>query len=91
MKAVVDNIATQCIESQLIKSLPQVFSPATVIEMDANTVGRVAEESATSADLRNSLMMKKEILESGLDTCRRHATVERPGELDETHLSACRC
>ena len=81
MKTVVDNIAVQCIEHQLIKPLPNIFSPATVIDMDDATVRKVAEESTANAELRTSLLRKTQVLEAGLDTCRRHATLQRPGKL----------
>ena len=86
MKAVVDNVAVQCIENQLIKILPDIFSPATILETDTNKICKVAEESSFSAEQREQLLTKERVLEAGLETCRRHVTARGFSKSSAKHL-----
>ena len=44
MKNVVDNVATQCWEDLLIKPLPDILTPTTIIEMEVVEIEKIAEE-----------------------------------------------
>jgi hypothetical protein len=72
MKNVVDNVATQCWEDLLIKPLPDVLTPTTIIEMEAVEIDKIAKEPTINTDQRDSLTRTIQILESGLETCRKH-------------------
>jgi hypothetical protein len=72
MKNVVDNVATQCWEDLLIKPLPDVLTPTTIIEMEAEEIDKIAKEPTINTDQRDSLTRTIQILESGLETCRKH-------------------
>ena len=79
MKNVVDNVATQCWEDLLIRPLPDVLTPATVIDMEEVEINRIAKEPAINTDQRDSLTRTLRVLELGLETCRRHASFRIPG------------
>jgi hypothetical protein len=72
MKNVVDNVATQCWEDLLIKPLPDILTPTTIIEMEAVEIDKIAKEPTINTDQRDSLTRTIQILESGLETCRKH-------------------
>ena len=72
MKNVVDNVATQCWEDLLIKPLPDVLTPTTIIEMEVVEIDKIAKEPTINTDQRDSLTRTIQILESGLETCRKH-------------------
>jgi hypothetical protein len=72
MKNVVDNVATQCWEDLLIKPLPDVLTPTTIIEMEVEEIDKIAKEPTINTDQRDSLTRTIQILESGLETCRKH-------------------
>lgn len=74
MKNVVDNVATQCWEDLLIKPLPDILTPAKILEMEAFEIDRIAKEPAINTDQRNSLTRTIQILELGLETCRKHVS-----------------
>ncbi|KAK3613202.1 hypothetical protein LTR56_028019 [Elasticomyces elasticus] len=81
MKLVVDNMATQCVEDILMKSVPDLFSASIVLEMDADTIERIARESIENASRRDQLHNMARVLESGQETCRRHVSSHRNGDL----------
>ena len=54
MKVLVDNVAVQAIEACLMTHLPDIISPASVMQMDEETIRRIAAESDESQELRGS-------------------------------------
>ena len=52
MKVLVDNVAVQAIEACLMTHLPEIISPASVMQMDDETVRRIAAESEEVQELR---------------------------------------
>lgn len=77
MKPVVDSIATQAVETQLIGKLRDLLSAARIIQMKPELVSKIAAESSTTARTqREQLTRKLVILQAGLDRCKKH--VGRP-------------
>jgi hypothetical protein len=76
MKTVVDSIATQAVETQLIGKLRDLLSPARIIQMKPELVGKIAAESLNNRSQREQLTRKLVILQAGLDRCKKH--VGRP-------------
>ena len=52
MKVLVDNVAVQAIEACLMARLPELISPASVMQMDDEIIRRIAAESEESQELR---------------------------------------
>ena len=52
MKVLVDNVAVQAIEACLMAHLPELISPASVMQMDDEIIRRIAAESEESQELR---------------------------------------
>jgi GTPase SAR1 family protein len=75
MKNVVDNVATQCWEDLLIRPLPDLLAPTTVIDMGEVEIDKIAKEPAINVDQRDFLTRTIQILELGLETCRKHVRV----------------
>lgn len=71
MKVFIDNMAALSTEHCLLKHLPDMFSPATVMSLDENTVQDIALEPESSKIERIRVSNKLESLESGLQTLKR--------------------
>ena len=52
MKVLVDNVAVQAIEACLMTPLPDIISPASVMQMEDETIRRIAAESEEIQELR---------------------------------------
>ncbi|KAL8792225.1 MAG: hypothetical protein Q9195_005181 [Heterodermia aff. obscurata] len=72
MKVLVDNVALQAIEACLMTHLPDIISPASVMQMEGETIRRIAAESEESQELREQLIRKATVLKSGLEICKRY-------------------
>jgi hypothetical protein len=79
MKLVVDNMATQCVEEELMKVIADFFSPSVVLDMSTCRVDEVAQESADNSARRETLLEMERILESGQETCRRYSSSQQYG------------
>lgn len=75
MKSVVDKVATQCFEDLLIKPLPNILMPSAIVDMDPLEIDKLAKEPSTNVDQRDSLTKTVQILELGLETCRKHISL----------------
>lgn len=76
MKTIIDNIATQTVETQLVQKLGDLLSPARIIQMKPDLVGRIAAESSDNRSRREQLTRKLVILQDGLKSCKKY--VGRP-------------
>lgn len=66
----VDNVADQIIEEQLITCLPELFSPPSIQKMSPHLISKIAAESPADQYKRQELKRVLEILEKSLETCR---------------------
>lgn len=90
MKNAVDNISTQCWEEILIKPLPDVLTPGTIIEMSTAEVSRIAHEPTINVERRASLTSTIQMLEIGVGTCRRHVKfrpLDKPEQIVSVTIS----
>lgn len=71
LKFVVDDFGIHTIEECLLKKLPDIFTPATVIGLEDAVIENIAAESEESKVERASSMGKLEILEKALSVLRR--------------------
>jgi hypothetical protein len=67
MKTFVDNVAVQVIEAN-------VFNPLAVAKMTSELISKIAAESQDNQTQRELLERKIDILEEGMNTCKRHAS-----------------
>ena len=67
----VDSFSTMTIESGLMSKLPELFSAATVMSLDEDTVSEIAAESAGTQEERQALKDKLAVLEKGLKALQR--------------------
>lgn len=74
MKSFVDNVAVQVIEGAIIDNLADVFNPLAVAQMTSELISKIAAESQENQTQRELLERKIQILEEGLNTCKRHTT-----------------
>jgi hypothetical protein len=79
LKCFVDNVATLIIEACLMKDLGKVFSPVSVMQMEEDSVRRIAAEPQENQDQREVLKRKEIILNSGLEICQRYVGRRMPG------------
>ncbi|KAK3670781.1 hypothetical protein LTR78_009353 [Recurvomyces mirabilis] len=85
MKLVVDNVATQCVEDELMKKVSDLFSPTTVLEMNPRRIDEVVQESPDTSLRRETLLNMERILESGLETCRRYPSSHQDVKVHVQH------
>jgi hypothetical protein len=71
LKTFVDNATIQVVED-LIGSLWDVFSPSTVVTMDADLIEKIAAETPESQEERLQLKRKLDTLQKGMETLKRH-------------------
>jgi hypothetical protein len=76
MKSIIDNIATQAVETQLVRKLGDLLSPARIMQMKPDLVGKIASESSDNRLQRESLTRKLVVLQAGLNSCKKY--VGRP-------------
>jgi hypothetical protein len=76
MKSIIDNIATQAVETLLVGKLGDLLSPACIMEMKPDLVSKIAAESSDKRSRRERLTRKLVVLQAGLERCKKH--VGRP-------------
>lgn len=62
MKVLVDNVAVQAIEVCLMTHLPDIISPASVIQMSEEQISRIASESESNQALRGRFVQNVSML-----------------------------
>ncbi|OTB00476.1 hypothetical protein M426DRAFT_324256 [Hypoxylon sp. CI-4A] len=71
LKRFIDSIATEVIEQRLLAEIADILSPVAVYKMRPDLVETIAGESQKSRKQREELTKKIDVLQKGLDTCRR--------------------
>jgi hypothetical protein len=66
MKTFVDNVCRQVIERHLLAKLPQVFSPATVVELSDDEMVQIAAEPKRNIERRGELKALAQGLQNSL-------------------------
>ena len=71
MKLLVDNFSVLAVESCILSVIPNILSPSTVMELDDDTITKIAAETEDSLATRHQATRKLETLKSGLKTLNR--------------------
>lgn len=79
LKRFVDDIANEAVESKLMLSLLDIFSPVAVFNMDGKIVTRIAGESEENRSLREQLNRKLQVLNRGTETCQQFVGIRGHG------------
>jgi hypothetical protein len=77
---VIDAFGMYAIEACLLEGLPNIFGPEIVIELDNDTITKIAGESSESIVEREDLVKKLKVLEETMITLRRLKTFPGSGE-----------
>lgn len=72
MKLVVDNICIYAVDQILLKSLIDMLSASSILQMDGSMVEKIAAEPLPSKLLREETQKKLSALSAGFETCRFH-------------------
>ncbi|KAH8655656.1 dynamin family protein [Xylariales sp. PMI_506] len=72
LKSVVDNIAIYAVEYGLIQKLEGFFSTSRVMKMSPELIQTIAAEPPGAVAQREQLSRKLEVLNGGIETCRRY-------------------
>lgn len=68
----VDSIAIQAIETQLLGKLGDLLSPARVVQMKSDMINKIAAESSESRLQRERMTRKLVVLKAGFEMCKKH-------------------
>lgn len=66
-------------EAQLVSKLADILSATSIFDMSDDTISRLAGESEESRAEREQLTRQLQVLKTGLETCRRFASVRIGG------------
>lgn len=66
MKVVIDNVACLGVEQCLMRNLPNLFTPDSVVDLDEETIRNIASEPPGLTIKRKKLQKKKQSLLEGL-------------------------
>ncbi|KAG8158786.1 hypothetical protein KVR01_011229 [Diaporthe batatas] len=76
LKRFIDDVAVELVEGKLLKALPEIFSPITVLSLPPEVVDRVAGESGDNVRRRGQLEKQLDVLSKGSEVCKRFAGME---------------
>ncbi|CAH0057467.1 unnamed protein product [Clonostachys solani] len=68
----VDDIAVQVIESNLVSALEQILDPLTIVKMTDSEINQIADETEETRETRQLLQKQLETLNKGTDIFQRH-------------------
>ncbi|KIN00060.1 hypothetical protein OIDMADRAFT_55950 [Oidiodendron maius Zn] len=71
-ESMIENIAIQAVEIILIGKLGDLLSPASIMQMKPEVLGKVAAESSDNRLQRERLTRKLAVLQAGLERCKKH-------------------
>lgn len=80
MKTFIDNVTIQVIESFIVESLVEIFTPLSVVQMEEELVRKIASESPENQTQRQLLELKVDVLAKGMEICKRYGTYRSAGE-----------
>jgi hypothetical protein len=87
LKRFIDDVAVEVIEAKLASALSGILSPISVFEMPADQVARVAGEPEEIRSERGQLNKQLEVLQNGLETCKRFVGLRLSGGRDSHNPS----
>lgn len=74
IKSIIDNIATQAVETELVGKLRDLLSLARIIHIKPDLVASIAAESPDNRSQRERLTRKLVILQAKLESCKKRAS-----------------
>ncbi|KAK1832585.1 P-loop containing nucleoside triphosphate hydrolase protein [Podospora conica] len=80
LKRFIDDISVEVIEAQLVSKISDILSAVSICDMSDETISRLAGESEESRAEREQLNRQLCVLKSGLETCKRFASVRVSGD-----------
>ena len=84
MKRFIDDVSVEVMEAQLVSKLADILSAMSIFDMSNETISRLAGESEESRAEREQLTRQLHVLKSGLDTCKRFASVRIGGGMQSS-------
>lgn len=82
LKRFIDDISVEVMEAQLVSKLSDILSAMSICDMSDETVSRLAGESEESRAEREQLNRQVQVLQYGLETCKRFASVRMGGGME---------
>lgn len=82
LKRLIDDVAVEAVEAELISKLQDIFSPITVASMCSDIVVAVAGESEENRAQRGQLTKQLDVLTKGSEICKRFIVVGEPDSDD---------
>ncbi|KAK0736173.1 P-loop containing nucleoside triphosphate hydrolase protein [Apiosordaria backusii] len=79
LRRFIDDISVEVIEEKLVNALDAILSPVSVYHMSPNLAARIAGEPEDSKVERAQLTKQLEVLEAGLETCKRFVGLKLTG------------
>lgn len=79
LKRFIDDVSVEVMEAQLVSKLADILSATSIFDMSDDTISRLAGESEESRAEREQLTRQLQVLKTGLETCRRFASVRIGG------------
>ncbi|CAH0025033.1 unnamed protein product [Clonostachys rhizophaga] len=68
----IDDIAVQVIESNLVSALEQILDPLTIVKMTDSEINQIADETEETREARQLLQKQLDTLNKGTDIFQRH-------------------
>jgi hypothetical protein len=68
----IDDIAVQVIESNLLSALEQILDPLTIVKMTDSEINQIADETEETRETRQLLQKQLDTLKKGTDIFQRH-------------------
>lgn len=75
----IDAFGMYAVEACLLEGLPNIFQPETVLELDEETITKIAGESSETVAEREDLVKKRKVLEETMLVLRRLKTFTHTG------------
>lgn len=72
MGRLIDDIAVQVIESNLVSALEQILDPLTIVKMTDSEINQIAGETEETRETRQLLQKQLDTLNKGTDIFQRH-------------------
>ncbi|KAH7625526.1 P-loop containing nucleoside triphosphate hydrolase protein [Sordaria sp. MPI-SDFR-AT-0083] len=80
LKRFIDDVATQVIEDKLVGALHTILTSVSVFQMTPEKVAQIAGEPEDSRQERETLTRQLEVLQNGIETCKRFVNLRIHGD-----------
>ncbi|KAJ4367254.1 hypothetical protein N0V85_009141 [Neurospora sp. IMI 360204] len=80
LKRFIDDVATQVIEDKLVGALHTILTSVSIFQMTPDKVAQIAGEPGDSRQERETLTKQLEVLQNGIETCKRFVNLRIRGD-----------